>query len=73
MITEEALVKRIDLPRNSSQIAQAPDRIFIISLLIGCDEPDLDSSIQIAQELENAGVDMLNISTGMTTFIDVRL
>jgi NADPH2 dehydrogenase len=47
--------------------AVGPD--FIISCRMGCDEPDLESSIQIAQILEKAGVDMLHISTGMTTYI----
>jgi NADPH2 dehydrogenase len=47
--------------------AVGPD--FIISCRMGCDEPDLESSIQIAQELEKAGIDMLHISTGMTNFI----
>jgi NADPH2 dehydrogenase len=42
---------------------------FLISCRIGCDEPDLESSIQIAQELENAGIDMLHVSTGMTTYV----
>jgi NADPH2 dehydrogenase len=47
--------------------AAGPD--FIISCRMGCDEPDLESSLQIAQELEKAGIDMLHISTGMTTYI----
>jgi NADPH2 dehydrogenase len=42
---------------------------FIISGRIGCDEPDLEGSILIAQELEKAGIDILHISTGMTTYI----
>jgi NADPH2 dehydrogenase len=36
---------------------------------MGCDEPDIESSIRIAQILEKAGVDMLHISTGMTHYI----
>jgi len=47
--------------------AVGPD--FIISCRMGCDEPDTATSIQIAQELEKAGVDMLHISTGVTHFI----
>jgi NADPH2 dehydrogenase len=47
--------------------AVGPD--FIISCRMGCDEPDTESSIRIAQELEKVGVDMLHISTGMTNYI----
>jgi NADPH2 dehydrogenase len=49
------------------RLAAGPD--FIISCRIGCDEPDIESSIRIAQELEKAGVDLLHISTGMTGYI----
>ena len=37
---------------------------FIIGLRMGCNEPDLASSIEIAKELEGAGVDLFHISTG---------
>jgi NADPH2 dehydrogenase len=47
--------------------AAGPD--FIISCSLGCDEPDTESSLQIARELEKAGVDILHISTGMTSYI----
>jgi NADPH2 dehydrogenase len=52
-----------------AKIRQAVGTDFIISFRIGCDEPDIESSIQIAQILEKAGVDLLHISTGMTNFI----
>jgi NADPH2 dehydrogenase len=52
-----------------TKIRQAAGPDFIISCRIGCDEPDLESSIQIAQVLEKAGVDMLHISVGMTSYI----
>jgi 2,4-dienoyl-CoA reductase-like NADH-dependent reductase (Old Yellow Enzyme family) len=52
-----------------TKIRQAAGPDFIISCRIGCDEPDIESSIQIAQELEKAGVDMLHISAGITHFI----
>ncbi len=51
------------------QIRQAVEPDFLISCIIGCDEPDLESSIQIARILENAGVDILQVSRGMTDFI----
>jgi NADPH2 dehydrogenase len=47
--------------------AVGPD--FIISCRLGCDEPDIESSIGIARLLEKAGVDLLHISTGMTHYI----
>jgi NADPH2 dehydrogenase len=50
-------------------IRQAVGQDFIISCRMGCDEPDIGSSIRIAQLLEKAGVDMLHISTGMTHHI----
>ncbi|HEY5560315.1 MAG TPA: NADH:flavin oxidoreductase [Clostridiaceae bacterium] len=37
---------------------------FIIGCRMGCNEPDLASSIEIAKGLEAAGVDLLHISTG---------
>jgi 2,4-dienoyl-CoA reductase-like NADH-dependent reductase (Old Yellow Enzyme family) len=52
-----------------SNIRQTVGSDFIISCRIGCDEPDLESSIQIAQVLEKAGIDMLHISTGLTNYI----
>jgi NADPH2 dehydrogenase len=52
-----------------AKIRQAVGPDFIISCRMGCDEPDIESSIRIAQELEKAGVDMLHISTGMPSFI----
>ncbi|MBN1188847.1 MAG: NADH:flavin oxidoreductase [Dehalococcoidales bacterium] len=42
---------------------------FIVSCQIGCDEPDIEGSVDIARELEKAGVDLLQISTGMTHFM----
>jgi NADPH2 dehydrogenase len=52
-----------------SKIRQAVGPNFLISCRLGCDEPDIESSIQIAQVLEKAGVDLLHISTGMINFI----
>lgn len=37
---------------------------FLISVRMGYDEPDLDSSIQLAKVFEKAGIDFLHISTG---------
>jgi NADPH2 dehydrogenase len=52
-----------------SKIRQAVGADFIVSCRMGCDEPDLESSILIARELEKAGADLLHISTGMTHLI----
>jgi NADPH2 dehydrogenase len=52
-----------------AQIRKKAGRDFIIACRMGCDEPDLESSIQIAQNLEKGGVDLLHISTGITSFI----
>ncbi len=37
---------------------------FIIGCRMGCNEPDLESSISIAGELERAGIDLLHVSSG---------
>lgn len=52
-----------------SKIRRAAGQDFIVSCRMGSNEPDLESSILIARELEKAGADMLHISTGMTDFI----
>jgi NADPH2 dehydrogenase len=52
-----------------AKIRQAAGPDFIIACQIGCAEPDLESSIEIARILEKAGVDLLHISTGMTSLI----
>jgi NADPH2 dehydrogenase len=52
-----------------AKIRRAAGQDFIISCRLGCDEPDIESSIRIARLLETAGVDMLHISTGMTSYI----
>jgi NADPH2 dehydrogenase len=45
---------------------------FIIGCRMGGDEPDLESSIEIARLLEQAGVDLLHISTGVSTFLNIE-
>ncbi len=52
-----------------AKIRKAVGEGFLISCRLGCDEPDIGSSLQIAGELEKAGADMLHISTGMTDYI----
>lgn len=42
---------------------------FIIGCRMGSNEPDLQTGIEIAQRLEKSGIDILHISTGMTTII----
>jgi NADPH2 dehydrogenase len=65
-----SLVKRTRFAAETiTGIRQAVGPDFLISCRIGCDEPDLESSIRIAVELEKAGMDMLHISTGMTHYI----
>ena len=39
---------------------------FIIGCRLGCNEPDLETSIEIAGQLEKSGIDLLHISTGLT-------
>jgi NADPH2 dehydrogenase len=50
-------------------IRKAAGEDFIIGCRMGCNEPDLESSIEIARRLEKAGLDLLHVSTGMTTFL----
>jgi len=52
-----------------SEIRKAAGADFVFSCRMGCDEPDLESSIQLASVLEKAGVDILNISTGANHFL----
>lgn len=40
---------------------------FIIGCRMGSNEPDFESGIAIAQELEKAGVDLLHVSAGMVS------
>ena len=49
------------------EIREAAGKDFIIDFRMGCNEPDLAAGIEIAQALEKAGVDLLHVSTGMTT------
>ena len=40
---------------------------FIIGCRMGCNEPGLPEGIEIAHQLEVAGIDVLHVSTGMST------
>jgi NADPH2 dehydrogenase len=40
-------------------------RKFVVSCRMGCDDPDLETSVEVARELEAAGIDMLHVSSGM--------
>jgi NADPH2 dehydrogenase len=42
---------------------------FIIGCRMGSNEPDLTSGIAIAQEFEKAGLDLLHVSSGMSTLL----
>jgi NADPH2 dehydrogenase len=54
-------------------IREATGKDFLINCRIGCNEPDLAAGTEIARALEKAGVDMLHISTGMTTLSSSEL
>jgi NADPH2 dehydrogenase len=43
---------------------------FIIGCRMGCNEPGLAEGIEIARQLEAAGVDLLHISSGMNTVLN---
>lgn len=47
---------------------------FLISVRLGFDEPDLESSVYMAKTFEKAGMDLLHVSTGFgsTGFMDER-
>jgi 2,4-dienoyl-CoA reductase-like NADH-dependent reductase (Old Yellow Enzyme family) len=47
-----------------ARIRQAVGNDFIIGCRIGCGEPDLETSIEIAKILGKSGVDLLHVSTG---------
>lgn len=42
-----------------------PDERFIVSMRMGCNDPDLRGSTEIARHLEASGIDMLHVSAGM--------
>ena len=44
---------------------------FIIGVRMGCNEPDLSSSIRLARLFEQAGVDYLSVSVGTGTRINI--
>jgi len=47
-----------------TKIRQAAGNDFIIDCRMGCNEPDLKTSIEIAKSLEKSGIDLLHVSTG---------
>ncbi len=46
-------------------IRQAAGNDFIIGCRMGCNEPDLNTSIKIAKILEKSGIDLLHVSIGL--------
>jgi len=52
-----------------SKIRQTAGPDFIIGCRMGCDEPDLKSSIRIAKRLEQTRIDLLHVSLGMSSFV----
>ena len=55
-----------------AKIKAAAGKGFIIGCRMGCNEPDLESSIAIAKILEKSGVDLLHVSSGMTTLFSAE-
>jgi NADPH2 dehydrogenase len=53
----------------AAAIRKATGTDFIIACRMGCNEPDLDHSLEIARTLEAAGIDMLSISAGMVGLV----
>lgn len=56
-----------------SKIKQAVSRDFILGYRIGGNEPLLEQGIQVAQLLEIAGVDILNVSSGIRSEISPKV
>lgn len=52
-----------------ARIRWAVEPGFIIACRIGCNDSELQESIKIARSLEKAGVDLIHVSTGMTSAI----
>ena len=48
-----------------TKIRQAAGSDFIIGCRMGCNEPDLKTSIKIAKILEQSGIDLLHVSVGL--------
>jgi len=48
-----------------ARIRQAAGNDFIVGCRMGCNEPDLNTSIRIAKILEKSGIDLLHVSTGI--------
>lgn len=46
---------------------------FAIGVRMGCNEPNLATSIKVAKLLEQGGADFLDISTGISSRVYVRL
>ncbi len=49
-------------------IREATGEHFIIDCRMGCNDPDLKTSIETAKEFEKAGADILHVSFGMTGY-----
>jgi NADPH2 dehydrogenase len=49
------------------EIRRAAGHDFIVTCRMGCNEPDFNQGLEIARALESAGVDLLHISSGMST------
>ncbi len=52
-------------------IRKAAGDDFIVGCRMGCNEPDLVSSIEIARQLEKAGLDLLHISIGVDSILKI--
>jgi NADPH2 dehydrogenase len=66
-----SLIKRTRLVREIiAGIRKAAGEEFIIGCRMGCNEPDLESSTEIARQIEKAGADLLHISTGADNIVN---
>jgi 2,4-dienoyl-CoA reductase-like NADH-dependent reductase (Old Yellow Enzyme family) len=64
------LVKRTRIVKEIiTGIRKAVGDHFIIGCRIGSNEPDLESGIRIAQELDQSGLDIIHVSSGMDTLL----
>ncbi len=61
-------VKRTRFVREiMAAIRKACGERFIVSCRIGANEPDLETAIKVASAIAKAGIDLLHVSTGMST------
>jgi NADPH2 dehydrogenase len=63
-------IKRTRFAREiAAAIRRAAGPDFVIALRMGCDEPDLECSLEVARQMEGAGIDLLHIARGMSEYL----